>query len=293
MTASGPSKGKGDLDTVVLRHISGASAEIYLFGATLCSYKTSDGKERIFLSPGSAFDGQKAIRGGVPLVFPQFGRPDERLPQHGFARTTKWALKSVEDSEEESVAVLTLSDSTETHELWPHAFKLEFHVAVSSTSLTMRLRIQNCGADAFKAQALLHTYFHIPEISDVVVRGLIGRTYIDKVAGGERKKETEVDILVPSFTDRVYLGEAASTKDVLLTQRGGSALFAISNSAQIADESKPCDVVVWNPYEGASPGDLPVPSFKQFICIEPGLVGSTFELPTAQYAELEQRIFAL
>lgn len=38
-------KGKNDLDTVVLTHPSGASAEIYLWGATLASYKSPSGKE--------------------------------------------------------------------------------------------------------------------------------------------------------------------------------------------------------------------------------------------------------
>merc|ERR1711907_828420 len=88
---SGPSTGSGGLDTVVLRHGSGASAQIYLLGATLCSYKTPNGQEQIFVSPGAIFDGKKAIRGGVPLVFPQFGQPDKAMPQHGFARSSIWS----------------------------------------------------------------------------------------------------------------------------------------------------------------------------------------------------------
>jgi D-hexose-6-phosphate mutarotase len=27
-----------------------------------------------------------AIRGGIPVVFPQFGQPDAAMAQHGFAR---------------------------------------------------------------------------------------------------------------------------------------------------------------------------------------------------------------
>jgi len=59
------------LEKVVLNH-KGASAEVYLWGATLTSYKPASGKENIFVSPGAKFDGVKAIRGGVPVVFPQW-----------------------------------------------------------------------------------------------------------------------------------------------------------------------------------------------------------------------------
>ena len=36
-------------------------------------------------------DGSKAIRGGIPLVFPQFGLgPAMPKTQHGFARNSRW-----------------------------------------------------------------------------------------------------------------------------------------------------------------------------------------------------------
>lgn len=46
----------------------------------------------------SPLDGSAAVRGGVPIVFPVFGPPDqhadnqglERVPRHGIARTSLW-----------------------------------------------------------------------------------------------------------------------------------------------------------------------------------------------------------
>jgi hypothetical protein len=81
--------GRGDLEMVTLQHPSGASAIVYLWGATLTSYRTATGVENIFVSPGALFDGKKAIRGGVPVVFPQFGQPSKAMPQHGFARCAR------------------------------------------------------------------------------------------------------------------------------------------------------------------------------------------------------------
>lgn len=65
--------GNGGQPFITINHSSGAVAEVYLLGATLTSFKTSEGVERLFLSKQAVFDGKTAIRGGVPLVFPQFG----------------------------------------------------------------------------------------------------------------------------------------------------------------------------------------------------------------------------
>jgi hypothetical protein len=70
--------GHGDLQKVVLfrgeRETSLNVVEVYLFGATLTSW-VSEGRENIYVSPDSLWNGVKAIRGGIPIVFPQFGQP--------------------------------------------------------------------------------------------------------------------------------------------------------------------------------------------------------------------------
>ena len=61
---------------------------MYFLGATLTSW-VNNSVDRIFVSSKAIYTGPKAIRGGIPLVFPQFG-PKGPLPQHGFARVSKW-----------------------------------------------------------------------------------------------------------------------------------------------------------------------------------------------------------
>ena len=57
----------------------------------------------IFVFPGAVFDGRQPIRGGVPVVFPQFGRPNQSLfAMHGFARTSMWALDAIVDAAEDT-----------------------------------------------------------------------------------------------------------------------------------------------------------------------------------------------
>lgn len=43
--------------------------EVLLYGATIISWK-SGGEEKLWLSSGAKLDGSKAVRGGIPLVFP-------------------------------------------------------------------------------------------------------------------------------------------------------------------------------------------------------------------------------
>lgn len=86
---------------------SGDSVQVYLYGATVTSWKTSDGTERLFLSTAAVLDGSKPIRGGVPIVFPVFGpppkdHPTSQLPQHGFARNSNWEFLGSSSSENTS-----------------------------------------------------------------------------------------------------------------------------------------------------------------------------------------------
>ena len=86
----------GQLPALQLRAPDGAEATITLYGAHLVSWKavtTAGGpaQERLFLSSLSALDGQKAIRGGVPVIFPQFAERGTGM-RHGFARVSTWRV---------------------------------------------------------------------------------------------------------------------------------------------------------------------------------------------------------
>jgi D-hexose-6-phosphate mutarotase len=55
-----------------------ASASISLFGAQVLSFRPKhDGRERLFLSTCTRWDGSKSIRGGIPLCWPWFGAHKE------------------------------------------------------------------------------------------------------------------------------------------------------------------------------------------------------------------------
>ena len=58
---------------------TGESVEVLLFGATVLSWKTAKGKEILFVSSKAHLDGSKAVRGGIPLVFPASKTHDSPL----------------------------------------------------------------------------------------------------------------------------------------------------------------------------------------------------------------------
>src|SRR5687768_4182806 len=85
-----------------------AEAEIYLHGAHVTHFQPrGHGKPVLFMSARSLFDPAKAIRGGVPLIFPWFGTnpANPNVPQHGFARTTAWEIRDIRAGADAATAV--------------------------------------------------------------------------------------------------------------------------------------------------------------------------------------------
>src|SRR5258705_11634652 len=92
---SPPRAGVGGLPLVKLRAADGATADVYLHGAHVTSWRPTPGdEERLFLSARSEFRPGTAIRGGIPVIFPQFAA-EGPLVRHGFARTSEWRLDDV------------------------------------------------------------------------------------------------------------------------------------------------------------------------------------------------------
>ena len=89
------------------------AGELYLQGAHLTEWQPPGGRPVLFTSPNSGFAPGRAIRGGIPIIFPWFGpsRHASAAPQHGFARTAPWHLDGVETAGRESLTLtFSLSD---------------------------------------------------------------------------------------------------------------------------------------------------------------------------------------
>jgi len=172
---------------IFIKLTSGPSATIFLHGAHVESF--NNGKENLlFLSEKSSFSHEKAIRGGIPVIFPQFG-PGE-LPQHGFARNSNdWKVHTTyKDPIKNSVSVtLSLSHTTSTSAVWPYQWKLLLTTTIEHPKdekpiLSQSMQVFNTGPDTFSFTCALHTYFNVKNIKNVTVRNLNGLTYLDKLS---------------------------------------------------------------------------------------------------------------
>ncbi|RNA37478.1 glucose-6-phosphate 1-epimerase, partial [Brachionus plicatilis] len=248
--------------------------EIYFHGATLTSW-ICDNEEKIFLSSKSVFDNKKAIRGGIPIVFPNFG-PWEKGPQHGFARIKKWTIKDSPRKIDDTLrVVLSLKDDEETRALWNHKFELEYQVILGVKSLKTNLIVKNTGSEEFDFTALLHTYFKVDDIGKVSVENFKGLNYIDKVKNGANEIEKREAITIDQETDRIY----ASTQNTLFINTGNEILTLDKNNLP--------DTVVWNPWieKSKQMSDFDDEDFKRMICVEAGKVSSrTILKPDEQVA---------
>ncbi|HEU4457269.1 MAG TPA: D-hexose-6-phosphate mutarotase, partial [Longimicrobium sp.] len=196
--------GEGGMHRIVLTHPRGGRAELYLHGAHLASWRDASGDELLFVSRQSRFDAEAAIRGGVPVIFPQFADQGP-LPKHGFARTAAWTVEGQAATDDEAVVTLRLADSEGTREIWPHAFRADLTVRLGD-ALRMEMAVENAGDAPMEFTCALHTYFRVEDVRRASVMGLSGVRYRDKVKDGAEFVQGEEALEIAGETDRVYMG---------------------------------------------------------------------------------------
>lgn len=234
-----------------------ANAEVFLYGAHVTHFQPVGEPPVLFLAKKSFIAPGKAIRGGVPLIFPWFGSRAGH-PAHGFVRTAEWALESLAQSASGEVeVVLSFSANDATRAAWPHDFTIRHRITVGD-ALEMVVEVENTSLAPFTYEDALHTYFTVADALEVTVSGLDGAEYLDGVDGGQRKRQAG-NIRIEKETDRLYLNTATTcvVDDPSLHRR------------IVVEKSGSLSTVVWNPWEGKgmSMADL-AEEWPRMICIE-------------------------
>ncbi|KAK9277374.1 hypothetical protein L1049_006917 [Liquidambar formosana] len=266
-------KDKNGIDQVVLRNPHGASARVSLHGGQVLSWRTERGEELLFTSSKAIFKPPAAVRGGIPICFPQFGNRGT-LEQHGFARNKIWVIDenppplNRNDSNGKAYIDLLLKPSEEDLKIWPHSFEFRLRVSLAADgNLTMISRIRNINGKQFSFSFAYHTYFSISDISEVRIEGLETLDYLDNLCHKERFTEQGDALTFESEVDRFYL----SSSDVI-------AVFDHEKKRTfvIQKEGLP-DVVVWNPWEKKSKAmvDIGDEEYKHMLCVD----GAAIEKP--------------
>lgn len=262
-------------DAITLTAPDGATATLSLHGGQVLSWRPAGGAEQLYLSPRSEYAAGKAIRGGIPVCFPQFAERGS-LPKHGFARTLPWELVQQEQGRDDALAVLRLRDSDATRAIWPHVFELELSVRVGGSSLDVELACENLGDAPLQFTAALHTYLRVADLDAVSVEGLAGLRYFDSIKQAEALQR--MDLLLTGEKgvldlDRIYFG--VKERPLLVTEDRRQVVVRHQGFD---------DAVIWNPgpERCAKLADMPPEGWSEMLCVEAACVGRPIELPAGE-----------
>jgi len=253
-----------------------AEAHVYLHGAQVTKFQPRGQADFLFMSGKSLFAPGKAIRGGVPLIFPWFGAKagDPSAPAHGLVRSVGWAMHDVTAAGQGAGRVVrltfALNSDAATKSRWPHDFELLYTVAVGPT-LQLELEVRNpAGASGpFTFEEAMHTYLAVGDVRKVSIEGLGGREYIDKPDGFKRKMQPPGAFGIDSETDRVYL---ATPDTVKVTDPVGAASKSgpAKPRALTVSKENSAATVVWNPWiaKAKAMSDFGDDEWPQMLCVE-------------------------
>lgn len=267
----------GPSDFVLLKSSDGrTSAKVYLFGAHVFSFQVDD-QEKLWMSSLSTMDGSGAIRGGIPIAFPQFADEGSLNMLHGFARESHW--KVVEGSH--SHVKLELTNDEKTMSLWPHTFILHYEVRLRARGISLALEVTN--TDQTKDMTFsgcLHTYFKFDNALDISLHGFCNTVFVDKADNRKEKiQDGPIEVKAESdksakdasieygFVDRIHYNSPSN----YIFKKGDKVLYNIEQSESWTDTT------VYNPYLGDKQGpsfpDFDDDGYKYTICCEPTLSG--------------------
>ncbi|MDF3036110.1 MAG: D-hexose-6-phosphate mutarotase [Paucimonas sp.] len=235
----------------------GSTALVADRGAHVLSWKPAGGEEVLYLSPLSKMGKGEPIRGGVPIIFPQFNRRGSGI-RHGFARLLDWTPLFAGFEANEAVSRHELSQADAAGFGWAQAFTAQYEVRLRETALEMALTVVNRSDDALRFTVALHTYLRVSDIAAVCVEGLQHAAYTDCTAGEKRCTLDTAYLERPEGIDYIFADVPAD-----LTLHDGTRTVVSSQHGFR-------DAVLWNPGAEVSRTlvDLEPDGHRLFICME-------------------------
>ncbi|EJN6826957.1 D-hexose-6-phosphate mutarotase [Vibrio cidicii] len=241
-----------------------ASAGIALHGGHVVSFAPQGQKDLIWMSDKANFDGKAALRGGIPVCWPWFGRI--ATPAHGFARSTEWQLLEHRENESGVIVELGLFASEETHQIWPYLFDARLIVEVGD-QLNVTLKVSNIDDKAWTFSGALHTYLNIGDIGQTETSGM-GAEYIDSLLQGQVCQGEKV-LKLSDTIDRVYTQPEAKilVKDPLFERT-----LCVENQGHNS-------AVLWNPWAEGAKGmaDMSDNGYQTMLCVESTLHAASID----------------
>lgn len=265
------------------------TAEVYMQGAHLAQWQPANQKPVLFLSERSAFEAGKAIRGGVPLIFPWFGAHESaadsaiKFPSHGFARTSNdWLLVGAGRSKDDFMMTFELTDNDQSRSFGYDNFKVTYKIAVGE-ELELELIVENHSNATMQIEEAFHTYFSVSDVENISLTGLVDTEYLDKTDNFARKKQTEKTLRFAGETDRPYLNSESA---VQIEDPGWQRKILI-------DKLNSQSTVIWNPWreQTAKLSDMHPEGWQQMVCVETANLGeNAIGIPPGKHHAMHARV---
>ncbi|WP_460134493.1 D-hexose-6-phosphate mutarotase [Pseudomonas sp. S1_E04] len=208
-----------------------------------------------------------AIRGGVPVCWPWYGRhPSENAwPSHGWARLINWKLldSSTEDDGVRLHWQLQLCD-----------WQVDLHAHLGDT-LELRLSTEHQDELPCQLSHALHAYWRIGHVDEIALSGLDGAQGYDQL--NRQACQQEGELRVDGGCQRVFQHEG----ELYLKDRAWQRELCI-------DTGDSADTVVWHP--GSRP--LLGVSFNEasgFVCVESAMAGASLAPGERAHLSLQAR----
>lgn len=229
-----------ELDVLEIMHAT-CTAKVALQGAHLFSWQPKQAKQDVlWTSEIEPFKAGNAIRGGVPICYPNFGAglDGNQTPFHGTARTSLWELVAFSVDEEDGVRLVL--------ELLPYA---KVSMDLGETCI-----IRFTQLDETPSQLALHSYFNLADISQTEVSGLPtscfdSLTKTRQAVENPRKIAENVDCIYTLEQSLSTIHDNGNVRRIEIEHRNAS------------------EIVLWNPWHKATSG-MSQTGYQTMVCVE-------------------------
>jgi glucose-6-phosphate 1-epimerase len=194
------------------------------------------------------------LRGGVPLCWPWFGAHsvDSSLPAHGLARNAQWQLDSSKLFSEGSATTMLCFKPVQS---LTADLDVSFNIKVTSDNLQLEISSQNISSEPLVMTQAIHSYFAVADLQKIIVKGLKGCEYLNKLDNYQLKHQQE-ELTNINNIDNIYKHSAEAiiiddeyNREIVLTKKNSHS------------------TVVWNPADKARLIGINK-GHQQFICVE-------------------------
>jgi glucose-6-phosphate 1-epimerase len=230
---------------------NGDSALVADWGAHVLSW-TVQGTEQLYLSPTALLDGQAAIRGGVPVCWPQFA---DRGPgaKHGWARQRLWSPDAPHHGGDTLSQTWHLQHSADAS---APAHSLALTVSLSPGALHIGLQVTSQATAPWAATGALHTYLRLADVQHARL-------------GGWGADAPGWDSVAKTPNHPPADGRVVGEIDRIDPCGGPLTLSDGPRRLRITQGGWP-DTVVWNPgpTKCAALPDMPAGDERHMVCVE-------------------------